>query len=121
MTALKCKQRGVSFLGLIMIAIGVVLVAIVGMKMVPAYVHSAQIGQILKAIVNDPGMQGASIKDIKESYNKRANINSIEDITADDLDISKTDGKLIISASYTVKIPVVGNIALLLEFNPSSS
>jgi hypothetical protein len=91
------------------------------MKVVPPYVHSAQIAQILQSIASDPAMQKATVKDIKESYDKRANINYITDITSDDIEISKGDGQLSLSANYSVKIPLIGNITLLLEFNPSSS
>jgi hypothetical protein len=45
----------------------------------------------------------------------------ITDITADDIEISKDAGALTLSASYSVKIPVAGNMSLVLEFNPSSA
>lgn len=115
------RQRGISFFGFIWIAAGVIFVAILGMKLVPAYVHNAQISEIFKEIAADAAMQDASIKDIKDSYNKRASINSITDITAEDIDIGKDNGRLKLSASYSVKVPVVANITLLIEFNPSSS
>lgn len=120
MKALARKQRGVGLGGLFMIAVAIVFVAILGMKLVPAYIHSAQIAQIFKGIANDPSMQGASIKEIQESYTKRANINYITDITAEDIDIIKGEGRLSLSTSYSVKIPLVGNVTLLLEFNPRS-
>lgn len=115
------KQAGMGLVGFIMVAVGIVLVAVLGMKIVPPYIHSAQIAQIFKAIANDPAMQTASVKDIQEAYSKRANINYITDITANDIDIAKDERSLSISASYSVKIPLVANITLLLEFNPSSS
>ncbi len=121
MKALAGRQRGVSMVGMIFIAAGIILVAVLGMKLAPPYMHSAQIAQIFKAIASDPEMRSASIKEIKDSYDKRANINYISDITADDIDVNKDNGQLIISASYSVKIPIAGNITLLLEFNPSSS
>ena len=121
MRATVSKQRGIGFVGFILIAVGIIFAAILGMKLVPPYIHSAQIAQIFRTIANDPAMQGASIKDIKDSYSKRANIDYITDITAEDIDISNSDGKLSLSTSYSVKIPVAGNITLLLEFNPSSS
>jgi hypothetical protein len=121
MKAFADRQHGVSMVGMIFIAAGVILVAILGMKLAPPYMHSAQLAQIFKAIASDPEMRSASIKDIKDAYNRRANINYISDITADDIDVNKDNGQLIISASYTVKIPIAGNITLLLEFNPSSS
>ena len=121
MKAMAGRQSGLTFVGFIMIAVFVVFVAIAGMKLVPPYMHSAQIAQILKSIANDPLMQGASTKEIKDSYNKRANINYITDITAEDIEINKIDGKFTLSTSYTVKIPIAGNATLVLEFNPSSS
>ena len=122
MEALAHKQRGIGFVGFIMIAAGVVFAAVAGMKLVPPYLHSAQIEEILKQIANDPEMRNASISDIKNSYAKRASINYITDITAEDLEIDKVaNGQLILSASYSVKVPVAGNVTLLLEFNPSSS
>ena len=121
MKATSVKQKGVTFTGFILIAAGLIFVAIVGMKTVPAYIHSAQIAQIFRTMAADPAMRDASIKDIKDSYSKRANIDYISDITAEDIDISKVNGQLVLSASYSVKIPIAGNATLLLEFNPSSS
>jgi hypothetical protein len=121
MKAFADRQHGVSFVGMIFIAALVIFVAILGIKLAPPYMHSAQIAQIFKAIASDSEMQGASIRDIKEAYRKRADINYISDITEDDIDINKESGRLVISASYSVKIPLAGNMTLLLEFNPSSS
>src|SRR5512142_692286 len=95
------RQRGISFFGFILIAAGVIFVAILGMKLVPAYIHSAQIAEIFRTVAADPAMRDASIRDIKESYSKRADINYITDITADDIEVSKDDGRLTLSASYS--------------------
>lgn len=121
MRTAACRQRGIGLVGMILIAAGLIFVTILGIKLVPAYIHNAQIAQIFRAIAHDPAMQGATISEIKQSYSKRANINYITDISADDIEISKDDGRLSLSASYSVRIPVAGNIVLLIEFNPSSS
>jgi len=120
MKATANKQRGLGFIGFIFVAVGIIFVAIIGMKLVPPYMHSYQISRIMKEVSNDSVMKNASVADIKDSYSKRANINYITDITAADLDISKEGGKLVLSASYAVKIPVAGNATLVLEFSPSS-
>lgn len=121
MKTMAGKQRGLSFTGFILGAVGIIFVAILGMKLVPAYVHSAQVAEIFRTIAADPAMQGASVKEIRESYSKRAGVNSITDITADDIEIVQEGGQLSLSTNYSVKIPLVANITLLLEFNPSSS
>jgi hypothetical protein len=114
------RQRGIGFVGFIMIAAGIIFVAVLGMKVIPPYIHSAQISKIFSDIANDPAMRSASVKEVRESFNKRANINYITDITADDIEIEKNEGDLSLSTNYSVKIPLVANITLLLEFNPSS-
>jgi len=121
MQSLKKSQLGISFLGLLMGGAALIFVAIFGMKMIPAYMHSGEISQIFREIANDPSLRGASIKDIETSYRKRASINDINDLKVEDVSIDTEGETLRLSANYFVKIPLAGNVTLLLEFNPSSS
>lgn len=119
--AMPAAQRGLSFFGFLMGAVILVLVSITGLKLIPAYMQDAQINNLFVAIANDPEMQNASVRDIKMSYIKRASIDDIKAITAEDVEIAKEDGRLMLSASYSVKIPLVANVSLFLDFNPSSA
>jgi hypothetical protein len=121
MKALARKQRGVGFVGMIFVATGIILVAILGMQLIPSYIRYAQLNQIFKTMANDPDMRDASIMQIKSSFGKRAEINNIRDVTGEDIEITKSNGTLSLSASYSVRIPLVANASLVLEFNPSSS
>lgn len=121
MKATAKRQRGIGFVGFVLIGAGIIFAAVIGMKLVPPYLHSAQIAEIFKSIARDPNMQGASINDIKMAYAKRASVNYITDITEGDIEIDKDNGRLVLSTSYSVKIPIAGNATLLLEFHPSSS
>ena len=121
MKAYANKQRGVGMAGIIFIIAAVLFVAILGMKVVPAYLHSIQIQRIFKVIVNDPEMQVATTKEILDSYSKRATMDFINDISAGDIEVVKDSGSFSLSTSYSVKVPVAGNMSLLLEFNPSAT
>ena len=117
---LGIKQRGLTLSGFIFGAFILVLVGITGLKMIPAYMQNATIKGLFVTIANDPEMQGASLGPVKMSYLRRASVEDIRTITVDDIEISKDDGDLRLSASYAVKIPLVANVSLYLEFNPSS-
>lgn len=117
----KNAQQGVGFAGLILIVAGLLFIAILGMKLVPAYLHNAEIERLFKVVASDPEMQAAAVKDVRASYAKRAMMDSISEVSAEDVEVSKEAGRLALSASYTVKIPVAGNIILVLEFSPSSA
>ena len=99
----------------------VVIVAITLLKLVPAYIQDAQINSVFKDIAHDPDMQKATPHDIQNSFDRRASVDAITAIKADDIDISDDGGKPVLSASYSVKIPVLANISLIIEFNPSSA
>ena len=98
-----------------------VIAAIVLLKVVPAYVQDARINSIFKEIAYDPDMQKAAPHDIQMSFDKRATIDDITAINYTDIDISSDGDTPVLSASYHVKVPLVGNISLYLEFNPSSA
>jgi hypothetical protein len=114
------RQRGVSLSGLLIWSVILILAAIGGMKIIPAYIQYAEIKSILSTIVNDPEMQGAQSRSIRESFSKRAMMNNINIVTANDIDIAKDARGLSLSIAYQVKMPLIGNASLLLEFNPSS-
>lgn len=121
MNVCKHKQQGIGLTAIILIIAGFLFVAILSMKVVPAYLHNMQIERLFKVVATDPEMQNAAAKDVRASFYKRATMDSITEITAEDVQIDKSSGSLVLSASYVVKIPVAGNASLILEFNPTSA
>lgn len=119
-TAMPSKQRGLTFSGFLFGAVILILVSVTGLKLIPAYMQDATIKNVFVSIVNDPEMQKASLRDIRMAFNKRASIDDIRAITAEDIEIAKDGERLVLSASYAVKVPLAGNISLYLDFNPSS-
>lgn len=119
-TAMPATQRGLSFFGFIMGAFVLVIASITGLKLIPAYMQNAQIKNVFVVIANDPEMQKAAPRAIRDSFSRRASIEDIKAIKAEDIEIASNEGKPVLSASYSVKIPLAGNVSLYLDFNPSS-
>lgn len=119
-SARSAQQRGLSFGGFVFGAFLVVLISITGLKLIPAYIQSTEINNVFNIISHDPDMQKASLQEIRNSFSRRASIDNITAIKADDIDISADGDRLVLSASYSVKVPLVANASLYLEFNPSS-
>lgn len=120
-TAMPAKQHGLSFSGFIAGVVVLVLVSIFGLKLIPAYMQDARIKNLFVVIANDPDMQKATPRDIRISFEKRADIDDVRAIKAEDIQIDKDGEHLVLSASYPVLIPLAGNVSLYLEFNPSSA
>ena len=120
-TAMRVQQRGISFGGFIFGAFLLVLFSITGLKLIPPYMQEAQIKNIFVTMAHDPDMQKATPREIQASFSRRASIDNITAIKAEDIEISSNGGTPVLSASYAVKVPIGGNVSLYLEFNPSSA
>jgi len=119
--SMPIQQRGLTLSGFVIGAFAFVIVSITLLKLVPAYIQDARINSIFREIAHDPDMQNAPPSAIKLSFEKRATIDDITAIKPDDIDIASNGNTPELSASYVVKVPLVGNISLYLEFNPSSA
>lgn len=120
-TVTPVKQRGVTFGGFVFGAFILVLASIFGLKLIPPYIEDAQVKSVFNAISHDPEMQNASLLDIRGSFDRRASIEGLKSVKSEDIEISTSDGRPFLSASYSVTVPLVGNASLVLEFNPTSA
>lgn len=116
------KQDGVTFGGFIMVLILLVALAIFSMKLIPAYMENGKVQKAFEAIVSDPYMKTATDSEIRESFYKRAiTMDNVTTVSAQDLEIYKENGALTISANYNAKIPLGGNVSLLISFHPTAT
>jgi hypothetical protein len=113
------RQRGVTLSGLLIGAVILIFVALLGMKIAPAYIEYGQIKKAVAAIAGAEGRTG-TVSDIQKAFGRRAQIDDITVITGQDLDITKDRGQVVISFAYAKKIPLFSNVSLLIDFAGSS-
>jgi len=116
--AMHKQQRGITLTGVMMWSVILVFGAIVGMKLMPAYMEFAAIKKNLAAIANDQSV-AATPAEIIKSFDKRAVIDDIKTIKGADLTLDKNGSEIIMNANYSVKTPIVANISLCIDFNAS--
>jgi Domain of unknown function (DUF4845) len=115
------KQEGITFIGLVLIIAMIVFVATIVIKLYPPYVEFWTIKKAITRIANDPSFADMSPRDIKDSFDKSASIDSIRVISSNDITIAKGNGgKPVVTAEYQVVVPLVANISALLDFNAST-
>ncbi len=117
---MHCKQRGVTMFGLVIVAILVVVGAVGGMKVAPAYIEYFSAKKAAVGIVASGEVRNATVGDIRKAFDRRAGIDNISVISGTDLEITKEGNEVIITFAYPKKIPLFGNISLLIEFAGSS-
>ncbi len=114
------RQRGVTFVGMIFIAALIILGAIVALKLVPAYIEYATVVQHLREIARSPEARG-SPREIQMLFSKRAQIDNIRVVTADDIEVTREGDSVVLTASYQTKVKLFGNLSACIDFEASSS
>ncbi|MGQ0579885.1 MAG: DUF4845 domain-containing protein [Betaproteobacteria bacterium] len=113
------RQRGVTFVGMIFIAALIILGAIIGLKLVPAYIEYATVVQHLREIARSPEARG-SPREIQMLFSKRAQIDDIRVVAPDDIEITREGDSVVLTASYQNKIRLFGNLSACIDFEASS-
>ena len=114
-------QRGVSLNGMMIGSVIFALIALLAMKVLPAWMEYGKIIKVIKATTQDSSMKEATIPDVRAAYDKRADMDLIKSVTGQDIDVSKENGELVISFAYTKKVPLFYNVSLVFDFEGSSA
>jgi Domain of unknown function (DUF4845) len=114
------SQRGVTFVGMVFIAGLIVFAAIIGLKLIPAYIEYATVVNHLREIARSPDARGASPKEIQTMFKKRAQIDAIDVVKGDDIEVEKEGEQVVLRANYSTKIKLFGNLNACIDFAPSS-
>jgi hypothetical protein len=113
-------QRGVALSGLMFWGVIVILLAILGMKVVPTAIEYYTIKKNTKAVVQQASPE-ATVADLRRSFQKFAEIDQIA-LPASELDIFKDrTGQIVIAFAYEKRIPLFGNASLLIEYKGSTA
>jgi hypothetical protein len=106
------RQRGLSLIGLIFIGLIVVGLLGMGFRTVPAVIEYIAIERAVQKIKNE----GSTVGEIKAAFDRHATIDDITSIRSSDLDITKEGDQVVISYAYTKRIPIMDNVALVIDF-----
>ena len=115
------KQKGLTLSGFMTWAIIFAFAALLAFKLGPAYTEDLTIQKHFKTIAKDSTYSNGNRAAIEQAYSSRAQVDRIEVVSPKDLIISKEGAGISLSASYTVRIPLVYNISACMDFNPSSN
>lgn len=108
-------QRGITLSGAIM---GMVVLALVGLaaaKLLPSYLEYFAVQKIFKAM-EGAGETKGSVQEIRVAFARRNTIENVQSVSPNDLEITKDGGEVVISANWSVKVPIVANFNACIDF-----
>lgn len=113
-------QRGITITGFLVFAIIFIAALLLAFKIGPAYMEYFTIQKTFRALAAEPSMKTASRGEFNSAWNARAGVDNIKAISYDDVQIDKDGSGIVLSAEYSVRVPLFGNLSALMEFKPRS-
>jgi len=114
------KQRGLTFISLVLAIAGIVFVAVIAIKLFPAYNEYFAIKKAfssLKRQMSDAEMSRAAIV---SAFDKQRSIDDFTSVVGKDLVVEVTPSGTVVSVEYSVVTPLVGNVSALIDFSLST-
>lgn len=113
----QSKQRGITFLGAVIVLSLIGFFAMLILKIGPIYMEHAKIKSALESIEAQPDLASKTKEDIKMMFEKRLYINYITDFNKENLLITKHGGYVKVEVIYDKTENIFGNLDVLVHFD----
>ena len=116
----QSQQRGLTMIGFLFVAVVLVMIAMLAMKLVPAYIEFFSVKQILATMGREPGLKSKSNAEIRTDFGHRAIVGYVTVVKPEDITIDRHGAVPVISVDYTYRAKLVSNVSLVVDFSASS-
>lgn len=108
-------QRGISFIGLLFVAVVLVCVGVVMAQVIPTVIEYQAIDKAA-----NKAKDGNSVPEARAIFDRAQVTDDFHSVSSKDLDVKKVGDKLVVSYAYEREIPLVGPAFLLLRYKGQS-
>lgn len=107
----KSRQRGLSFIGLIVVGGLLAMTGVILAQAVPTVIE-------YRAVLNaaNKAREGNSVAEVRSIFDKAAAIDNISSISGRDIDVAKEGDKIVVSFAYQREIHLAGPAYLTLKY-----
>jgi hypothetical protein len=115
---MRARQRGITFIGWIVLLIPVAIVAYAAIRVVPVYLNYLKVSRALDQVASEhKGDEQVSMQAVRNSLEKRFDIDSVSYPTVQQVSIVREGKSVAVEARYEDVAPLFANISVLLRFD----
>lgn len=113
---MRAKNRGITFIGFVMLAALLGGALIFGMKVGPMYVEYRSVKGAMLSVQQTPGSAQMSNQNIWFALDKKFNVNYVTSVKRENVFITTQNGKQL-RIAYDVRIPLIYNLDIVGKFD----
>ncbi|MGJ7562797.1 DUF4845 domain-containing protein [Variovorax sp. GB1R11] len=109
------QQRGISFIGLVFVAVVLACVGVVVAQVIPTLIEWQAIDKAA-----NKAKEGTTVPEVRAIFDRAQAIDDFKSVSGKDLDIKKVGDKVVVSYAYEREIPLFGPAYLTLKYKGAS-
>ena len=110
-------QRGVTFIGWIILMIPFAIVFYAGVRLTPVYLNYMKVVHALDTVAAEVPNEGATADGIRNIVNKHFIVDEVDYPQAKDIRVVRDNGAWAMEASYDDQAPLFFNAAIIVTFD----
>ncbi len=111
----KKNQRGISFIGLLFVAVVLACIGVVVAQVIPTVIEYQA---ITKAA--NKAKEGTTVPEVRAIFDRAQSIDDFHSVSGKDLDVRKEGDKVVVAFAYEREIHLVGPAFLTLKYQGQS-
>ena len=112
---MKQHQRGMTFIGLLLVGILLAFAGVTLAQVVPTYIEYMAVQKAVQK-----ASTGTTVAEVRATFDKAAQIDDIASVSGRDLDIGKQGDRVVVSFDYSREIHLFGPAYLVMKYSGSS-
>jgi predicted lipid carrier protein YhbT len=114
---MRNRQRGATFIGMVVILLILGAGLYAAIRLVPVYLEYSKVVRSLEQVRDEQAANDTNSQMIRRALEKRWDIEDIESIGWREVEIRKTSDGFEVEAAYDAERPFAGNVYLLVRFD----
>jgi hypothetical protein len=114
---MRHSQRGVTFIGWILLMIPIAVILFAGIRLTPIYLNYFSVTKAFSLLVSENKGENSSAEGLRNSLAKHFQVGYIEKPDPKDIDIHREGSHWAVIADYEEIAPLFGNLSLLVQFH----
>ncbi len=106
-----------TLIGILFLLVMIGFFVLLTLKILPIYLEHFKVVSSLQSLEQTPDLAKMSRRQIASLMDKRLDINMVENVTSQDVEVSKQDGMVTVSVVYSVEKPLFGNLSVIVDFD----
>jgi hypothetical protein len=111
----QSRQRGISFIGLLFVAIVIACVGVVVAQVIPTLIEWQAIDKAA-----NKAKEGTTVPEVRAIFDRAQAIDDFHSVAGKDLEVQKVGDKVVVSYAYTREIHLFGPAWLVLKYKGQS-